>query len=87
MNNNIRQSLEPEYFESLYIKNPDPWRFATSEYERGKYEATLAAISGRKIRSAFEIGCSIGILTRHSPPTVSLFLQLMSHHKRWNRRE
>jgi 2-polyprenyl-3-methyl-5-hydroxy-6-metoxy-1,4-benzoquinol methylase len=64
MNNNIRQSLEPEYFESLYIKNPDPWRFATSEYERGKYEATLAAISGRKIRSAFEIGCSIGILTR-----------------------
>jgi trans-aconitate methyltransferase len=64
MNNNIRPSLEPEYFESLYTKNPDPWRFATSEYERGKYEATLAAISGRKIRSAFEIGCSIGILRR-----------------------
>jgi trans-aconitate methyltransferase len=64
MNNNIRPSLEPEYFESLYTKNPDPWHFATSEYERGKYEATLAAISGRKIRSAFEIGCSIGILTR-----------------------
>src|ERR1700677_1730087 len=64
MNNNIRPSLEPEYFESLYTKDPDPWRFATSEYERGKYAATLAAISGRKIRSAFEIGCSIGILTR-----------------------
>ena len=56
MNNNIRPSLEPEYFESLYTKNPDPWRFATSEYERGKYEATLAAISVersvRRLKSA-----------------------------------
>jgi trans-aconitate methyltransferase len=64
MNSSTRQSLEPEYFVSLYTKDPDPWRFATSEYERGKYAATLAAISGRKIRSAFEVGCSIGILTR-----------------------
>jgi SAM-dependent methyltransferase len=64
MNSSPRQSLEPEYFESLYTKDPDPWRFASSEYERGKYAATLAALSGRKIRSAFEVGCSIGILTR-----------------------
>lgn len=68
MNRNTRQSLEPEYFESLYTKEPDPWRFASSEYERDKYAATLVAISGRKIRSAFEVGCSIGILTRQLAP-------------------
>jgi trans-aconitate methyltransferase len=55
---------DPDYFEKLYAKDPDPWKFATSDYEREKYAATLAALPPRRFASGFEIGCSIGVLTR-----------------------
>lgn len=57
-------SLAPNYFEALYAADPDPWCFGTSEYERRKYAATAATLIGHEIQSAFEVGCSIGILTR-----------------------
>ncbi|QJD80018.1 class I SAM-dependent methyltransferase [Spirosoma rhododendri] len=57
-------SLPPTYFDDVYRANEDPWSFETSEYERGKYEATLAALPEPRYASAFEIGCSIGVLTR-----------------------
>ena len=56
--------IHPDYFEKLYTDNPDPWQFATSAYERDKYAATLAALPDRRFSRAFEVGCSIGILTR-----------------------
>ena len=56
-------TLSPDYFESLYATNLDPWKFATSPYERDKYALTLAALPGPRYRSALEIGCSIGVLT------------------------
>jgi cyclopropane fatty-acyl-phospholipid synthase-like methyltransferase len=59
-----RQSLTPAYFEALYADDADPWRFATSDYERRKYAATLVALNGHEIHNAFEVGCSIGIFTR-----------------------
>lgn len=59
-----RESLTPTYFEALYAKDADPWKFATSPYERRKYAATLEALSGYNFRAAFEIGCSIGVFTR-----------------------
>jgi predicted TPR repeat methyltransferase len=59
-----RKSLDPAYFEALYAEDPDPWQFATSDYERRKYAATLAALNGQEIHAAFEVGCSIGIFTR-----------------------
>jgi Nodulation protein S (NodS) len=52
-----------EYFEGMYAANPDPWEFATRWYERRKYALTLAALSRPHYRSAFEPGCSIGVLT------------------------
>lgn len=55
---------DPGYFERLYARDPDPWRFASSDYERDKYAATLAALPDRRFASGFEIGCSIGVLTR-----------------------
>lgn len=58
----MKPSLDPAYFDALYAADPDPWRFATSRYEQQKYEATLAALPVR-IGTAFEIGCSIGVLT------------------------
>jgi predicted TPR repeat methyltransferase len=58
-----RPSLNRKYFEDIYAKDPDPWRFESSAYEREKYEATLAALPKGRYARALEIGCSIGILT------------------------
>ena len=59
-----RQTLRPEYFDALYTVDLDPWKFATSPYERGKYTLTLNAMPKPRYRSALEVGCSIGVLTR-----------------------
>lgn len=56
-------SLGAGYFEKLYRENPDPWNFATSDYEDRKYQATLAALQRPLYGRALEIGCSIGVLT------------------------
>jgi 2-polyprenyl-3-methyl-5-hydroxy-6-metoxy-1,4-benzoquinol methylase len=58
------QTLLPEYFDALYTADPDPWKFATSPYERDKYALTLEAMPKPRYRSALEVGCSIGVLTR-----------------------
>lgn len=59
-----RPTLRPEYFDTLYAADLDPWKFATSPYERGKYTLTLDAMPQPRYRSALEVGCSIGVLTR-----------------------
>lgn len=56
--------IDPGYFEQLYTRDPDPWRFATSDYERNKYAATVAALGNARFARCFEVGCSIGVLTR-----------------------
>jgi predicted TPR repeat methyltransferase len=58
-----RPRLTAPYFERLYADDPDPWRFETSPYERAKYDATIAALEGRRYAKGLEIGCSIGVLT------------------------
>lgn len=58
-----RASIEPGYFDALYARDADPWRFETSAYEREKYAATLAALPRRSYGAALEVGCSIGVFT------------------------
>ena len=60
----MNPSLPAEYFDALYAHDPDPWRFATSDYEAAKYAATLEAVSPARFAAGLEIGCSIGVLTR-----------------------
>jgi trans-aconitate methyltransferase len=48
----------------LYDESPDPWGFETSWYERRKYALTLASLPHERYASAYEPGCSIGVLTR-----------------------
>lgn len=60
---NAKKSLTEKYFEDVYAANDDPWNFAASEYEAEKYAATLAALPAEFYQNAFEIGCSIGVLT------------------------
>lgn len=50
-------------FERLYRESPDPWAYRTSEYERDKYAATLAALPKRSRGLCLELGCSIGVFT------------------------
>ncbi|ADB38933.1 class I SAM-dependent DNA methyltransferase [Spirosoma linguale] len=57
-------SLNTTYFDDVYRANDDPWSFETSSYERAKYEATLAALPRERYTNAFEIGCSIGVLSQ-----------------------
>jgi cyclopropane fatty-acyl-phospholipid synthase-like methyltransferase len=59
-----RQTLKSEYFDALYAADPDPWNFAASPYEQAKYRLTLNAMPELHYRSALEVGCSIGVLTR-----------------------
>ncbi|WP_338664155.1 class I SAM-dependent methyltransferase [Pararoseomonas sp. SCSIO 73927] len=68
------ESFTPEFFEEFYAKNPDPWRFKTSPYEREKYAATLNALPRERYESAFELGCSIGVLTRLLAPRCARLL-------------
>ncbi len=51
------------FFETKYSQSADPWSFAASPYEQGRYHATLAALAHRRYRRAFEPGCSVGVLT------------------------
>lgn len=57
-------TLDQAYFNRIYQASNDPWAFATSDYERQKYAATLAALPNALYTDAFEIGCSIGVLTQ-----------------------
>lgn len=59
----MSSSLSQAYFDNIYRVSDDPWQFATSEYERSKYQATLAALPNERYANAFEIGCSIGVLS------------------------
>ena len=70
-------SLPPDYFDALYARDDDPWRFETSDYERDKYAATLAALPARAhYAQALEVGCSIGVLTRLLAPRCGELLAL-----------
>jgi 2-polyprenyl-3-methyl-5-hydroxy-6-metoxy-1,4-benzoquinol methylase len=62
--NELRRTLKPDHFDALYAADTDPWNFAASPYERAKYTLTLNAMPNPRSRSALEVGCSIGVLTR-----------------------
>jgi predicted TPR repeat methyltransferase len=70
------ESLAPSFFNAIYADDPDPWSFATSEYENTKYAVTLAALPRAHYASALEIGCSIGVLTEQLAARCDRLLSL-----------
>jgi hypothetical protein len=56
-------ALPPQYFDGLYAANDDPWEFSRRWYERRKRAVTMAALPRPRFGSAFEPGCSIGLLS------------------------
>lgn len=67
-------TLPPRYFDDVYTANNDPWSFTTSDYERAKYAATMAALPADQYTNAFEIGCSIGVLSAMLAPRCDRLL-------------
>jgi SAM-dependent methyltransferase len=63
-----RNTFQPAYFDALYAADHDPWKFASSAYEQEKYTITIASLPKTHYASAFEIGCSIGVLTQKLAP-------------------
>jgi cyclopropane fatty-acyl-phospholipid synthase-like methyltransferase len=55
-------------FEARYKANPDPWGYETSDYERGKYDATLEACGNGPYNRALELGSSIGVFSARLAP-------------------
>jgi SAM-dependent methyltransferase len=60
----IYDTIPPEYFDQLYRQSADPWGFETSDYEAMKHDETLAVLPHARYHAAFEVGCSIGVLTK-----------------------
>jgi Nodulation protein S (NodS) len=56
-------STNRSYFEGMYGDQADPWDFEHSPYEQRKYAVTVASLPRPRYRSAFEPGCSVGVLT------------------------
>ena len=57
------ETIGQTWFDDLYAREADPWGFTSSDYERRKYVETLKALPNESYARAFEVGCSIGVLT------------------------
>ena len=55
--------VSKEFFEEKYRADHDPWQFSSSSYELDRYGAIMRVLGTRQFDSAFEPGCSIGVLT------------------------
>lgn len=59
----MKENVPKSYFDRMYAAANDPWQLATRWYERRKYDCSLAALPRRRYRSAYEPGCSVGVLS------------------------
>lgn len=62
------------HFDSLFTQSPDPWRYNSEPYERDRFQRTVAALAGRRYRSALELGCANGALTEQLAPLCDRLL-------------
>ena len=74
MNPSAITACAPEAFEQRYRTDQDPWRFATSAYERERYAVTIESLTRDRYANAFEPGCSIGELTALLAPLCDRLL-------------
>lgn len=59
----MSESLKQGFFDDFYADSSDPWGFEDRWYEERKRAITTAVLPRRRFASAFEVGCSIGVLT------------------------
>ncbi|MFI7542560.1 SAM-dependent methyltransferase [Actinoplanes sp. NPDC049599] len=63
-----------DYFERMYAASADPWSFEARWYDNRKHTLTVAALPRPRYRSAFEPGCSTGMLTARLAPRCEALL-------------
>jgi SAM-dependent methyltransferase len=68
-----RDTTSQSFFEEMYRDNGDPWSFASSPYELGRYDAIVHTLNANRCRHAFEPGCSVGVLTERLAPFCDQF--------------
>ena len=56
-------TLPKDYFDELYVRNPDPWAISGGWYEQRKRAMVMAALPRTRFRRVFEPGCANGELT------------------------
>jgi SAM-dependent methyltransferase len=56
-------TLGPGYFREVYAAAADPYGLTDRWYETRKYAVTVAMLPRQRYKSAFEPGCSVGVLT------------------------
>jgi SAM-dependent methyltransferase len=59
----VTAHIDTAGFEARYRDEGDPWGYETSDYEREKYAATLAACGTGPFERALELGASIGVFS------------------------
>ena len=62
-----------EIFETVYRENEDPWQSASERYryQGWKYDRIVACLpSGRRFRSALDLGCGLGLLSSRLAPLI-----------------
>lgn len=67
---------DPASFEAKFSADDDPWDYESSDYERSKRDATIAALDGRFFAHALELGCAIGALTEQLAPRCGALLSI-----------
>ena len=70
------ETLGAPYFAKIYETDADPWQFETSPYEKEKYASSLAALPLERYQQGFEVGGSIGVLTRMLANRCDLLLSV-----------
>jgi SAM-dependent methyltransferase len=67
-------TLDAGYFRERYAASPDPYGLAERWYEARKYALTAALLPRERYSSAFEPGCSVGVLTAALAPRCDSLL-------------
>ena len=67
-------TLDLGYFRDRYAASADPWGLAERWYEARKYAVTVALLPRQRYGTAFEPGCSIGVLTAMLAPRCDALL-------------
>ena len=67
-------TMSPDYFRQVYSTAPDPYGLADRWYETRKYAMTTALLPRPRYGTAFEPGCSVGVLTALLAPRCGRLL-------------
>ena len=57
------RSDQPAYFDAMFTKSDDPWKFRSRWYERRKRALTLACLPSARYVVGFKPGCANGELS------------------------